>query len=56
MSVTRHRASPNGKGVKKIHAVEESSHAVEESYPAVGTIFHGIYFRRGGGGLKRGAT
>ena len=41
---------------KKEDAVGKTSHAVEESYPAVGTIFHGIYFRRDGGGLKRGAT
>ena len=41
---------------KKEDAVGKTSHAVEESYPAVGTIFHGIYFRRGGGGLKRGTT
>ena len=46
MSVTHHRASPNGKGVKKIHAVDETSHAVEESYPAVGTFFHGFLFFR----------
>ena len=41
---------------KKEAAVGTPSHAVQESSPAVGTIFHGIYFRRGGGGLKRGAT
>ena len=53
MSVTRHRASPNGKGVKKIHAVEETSHAVEESYPAVGRFFHGFLFLRVGVPLLR---
>ena len=37
-------------------AVEESSHAVEETSPAVDTFSHGIYFLRGGGGEKRGAT
>ena len=47
MSVTHHRASPNGKGVKKIHAVEESSHAVDESSPAVGSFFHGFLFFTG---------
>ena len=28
---------------KKEDAVGKTSHAVAESYPAVGTIFHGIY-------------
>ena len=41
---------------KKEDVVGKTSHAVEESCPAVGTIFHGIYFRRGGGVLKRGGT
>ena len=53
MSVTRHRASPNGKGVKKIHAVEETYHAVEGSSPAVGTFFHGFLFLRVGAPLLR---
>ena len=56
MSVTRHRASPNGKGVKKIHAVEETYHAVEESYPAVGSFFHGFFFLRVGAPPKIDAT
>ena len=47
MSVTHHRASPNGKGVKKIHAVDETSHAVEESYHGIYVLFHGCQRARG---------
>ena len=41
---------------KKEDAVGKTSHAVEETSPAVEAFFHGICFRRGGWGIKRDAT